>query len=116
MSARLSGLVAIVVGGLMAAACGSDGVLLENTVSLPPDSVPLPRAAPRVWAASSRSETPAQTGWRHLPEPVNAQQFNEDKAKCTKVANASPGAGSPEIKFYLAFTNCMHSQGYQTSL
>jgi len=115
MSARLSGLVAIVVGGLMAASCGSDGALLDSVVPLPPDSVPLPRPAPRASAASIRSAAPAQTSWRHVPEPVSAQQFNQDKAKCTNVANATPGSGSPEIKFYLAFTNCMHSEGYDAT-
>jgi hypothetical protein len=46
---------------------------------------------------------------------VSGQQFNQDKAKCTKVANSAPGVGSPEIKFYLAFTNCMRSEGYEAS-
>jgi hypothetical protein len=116
MSARLGGMVAIVFGGLMVAACGSDGALLDSALPLPPDSVPLPRPAPRASAASIHSAAPVETKWRHVPEPVSAQQFNQDKAKCTNVANASPGSGSPEIKFYLAFTNCMQSQGYQISL
>jgi hypothetical protein len=114
MSARLSGLAAIVVSGQILAACGSGGAL--DTLPLPPDSVPLPRAAPKFSASPIRSAAPTAPSWRHLPEPVSAQQFDQDKAKCTNVANATPGIGSPEIKFYLAFTNCMHSEGYEASL
>jgi len=109
MSARLLGLVAICVGVLMTAACGSDGALLQDA-----DSVPLPR--PKVSPVAFRSPPPTLPELRHLPEPVSAQQFNEDRAKCTKVANAAPGVGSPEIKFYLAFRNCMHAEGYEASL
>jgi hypothetical protein len=110
MSGRLRGLIVILVSALALAACGSDAV------PLPPDSVPLPRPAPKLAAAVTRSPAPTLPAWHHLPEPVSAQQFDQDKAKCTKVANATPGVGSPEIKFYLAFTDCMHSEGYEASL
>ena len=108
MSVRLGGFVAILLGGLTLAACGSAGALPGDAASLPSDAVPLPRPAPKFTAA-----TPALPTWRHLPEPVGAQQFNQDKATCTKVANSTPGLGSPEVKFYLAFTDCMRSEGYE---
>jgi len=107
MSGRTRGFVAILFGGLALAACASDGASLGDAAPLPSGSVPLPRPAPKLSAA------PAIPTWQHLPEPVSAKQFNQDKAECTKVANNSPGVGSPELKFYLAFTNCMRSEGYQ---
>jgi len=30
------------------------------------------------------------------------------------MANSAPGAGSPEMKFYLVFSNCMGSVGYES--
>jgi hypothetical protein len=107
MSRRLSGFVVTLISGLALAACAFDGTLLGDAA---PEAVPLPRPAPKFLAAA-----PALPNWRHLPEPVSAQQSAQDKAKCTKVANSNPGVGSPEIKFYLAFTNCMHSEGYEAS-
>jgi len=107
MSGRTRGFVAILFGGLALAACASDGASLGDAAPLPSGSVPLPRPAPKLSAA------PAIPTWQHLPEPVSAEQFNQDKAECTKVANNSPGVGSPELKFYLAFTSCMRSEGYQ---
>jgi hypothetical protein len=105
MSRRMRGIVAIVIGGLALAACAADG-------ASPGDgSVPLPRPAPKLSAAAA----PVIPTWQHLPEPVSAQQFDQDKAKCSKAANSAPGMGSPEIKFYLAFTSCMRSQGYQAT-
>ncbi len=109
MSGRLSGFVVTLISGLALAACAFDGTLLGDAAPLPSDAVPLPRPAPKFSAA------PVMPTWRHLPETVSAQQFNQDKAKCTKVANSTPGVGSPEIKFYLAFTNCMRSDGYEAS-
>jgi hypothetical protein len=109
MSGRLSGFVATLVSGLALAACAFDGTLLGDAAPLPSDAVPLPRPAPKF------SATPVMPTWRHLPEPVSAQQFNQDKAACTKVANSTPGVGSPEVKFYLAFTDCMHSEGYEAT-
>ena len=102
MSGRLSGFVVILISGLALAACG-------DAAPLPSDAVPLPRPAPKFSAA------PTLPNWRHLPEPVSAQQFNQDKATCTKVANSTPGVGSPEVKFYLAFTDCMRSEGYEAT-
>src|SRR5271166_530282 len=99
--------VVILIAGLAVAACGSGGFSLEDAVPLPSDSVPLPRPAPKFAAA------PVAPSWRHVPEPVSAQQLDQDKAKCTKMAHSTPGLGSPEMKFYLAFTNCMHAEGYE---
>jgi hypothetical protein len=109
MSGRLRGFVAVLISGLALAACAFDGTLLGDAAPLPSDAVPLPRPAPKLSAA------PVMPTWQHLPETVSAQQFNQDKAKCAKVADSAPGMGSPEIKFYLAFTNCMHSEGYEAS-
>lgn len=109
MSAHMRGCVATLMGGLAVAACGSDGASLGGAVPLPFSSVPLPRPAPKSSAALEVAT------WRHLPEPVSAQQFNQDKARCTGIANSAPGAGSPQMKFYLVFTNCMHSGGYNAS-
>jgi hypothetical protein len=107
MSRRMRGFAAILIGGVTLAGCASDGASLD-AVPLP-DVVPLPRPAPKF------STAPVLPTWRHLPEPVSAQQFNEDKANCKKVANRTPGVGSPEVKFYLAFSNCMRSEGYEAS-
>jgi hypothetical protein len=104
----MRGFVAILIGGLAVAGCAANGASL---VDAPTGSVPLPRPAPKL----SGGPAPVIPTWQHLPEPVGAQQFDQDKAKCTKVANSSPGVGSPEIKFYLAFTSCMRSQGYQAT-
>ena len=49
---------------------------------------------------------------RHLPQPVSAEQFNQDKATCTKKGNSAPGAGSQEMKFFIVYTQCMRSSGY----
>jgi hypothetical protein len=112
MSVRMRGFVATLVCCLALAACGSGGTSLEDAAPLPADSVPLPRPPPKLAAASA---PPEMKSWRHVPEPVSAGQFDQDKAKCTKLAHSSPGAGSPELKFYLVFNNCMQSQGYEAS-
>ena len=72
--------------------------------------LPLPRPAAK---SSVLQSTALQDVWRHLPEPVSIQQFNQDKAKCTRMANTAPSTGSPEMKFYLIFSNCMRSAGYE---
>jgi len=109
MSAPMPGFVVTFISGLGLAACASDGTFRGAAAPLPSDAVPLPRPAPKFSAA------PVMPIWRHLPESVSAQQFNEDKAKCTMLANSTPGVGSPEIKFYLAFTSCMRSEGYEAT-
>ena len=109
MFGRSRGFVVILIGSVALGACAFDEALLGEAAPLRSDAVPLPHPAPKVSAA------PVMPTWRHLPETVSAQQFNQDKAKCTNVANSAPGAGSPEIKFYLAFTNCMRSEGYEAT-
>src|ERR1700751_2075610 len=115
MSANMRGVFVALIGSLALAACASDGALLEgasleDAVALPADSVPLPRPASK---SSALQSTAPQDVWRHLPEPVGVQQFNQDKAKCTRMANSAPGAGSPQMKFDLVFSNCMRSAGYE---
>jgi hypothetical protein len=111
MSANLRGVLLALIGSLALGACASDGSSLEDAVTLPAESVPLPRPAPK---SSALLSTAPQGVWRHLPEPVSVQQFNQDKAKCTRMANSAPGAGSPEMKYYLVFGNCMRSVGYES--
>jgi hypothetical protein len=116
MSANMRGVLAALIGSFALAACASDGASLdgaslEDAVTAPADSVPLPRPAPK--SSALQSTASHQDVWRHLPEPVSVQQFNQDKAKCTKMAHNAPGAGSPEMKFYLVFSNCMRSVGYE---
>ena len=82
-SGWMFGFVATLIGGLTLAACGSGGASLGDAAPLPSGSVPLPRPAPKVSAAA-----PAIPTWQHVPEPVSAQQFDQDKADCTKVATA----------------------------
>jgi hypothetical protein len=111
MSARGRGFLATLVCGFAVAACSFGGASLDNGTPQTTSSVRM-RPPPKSAAADPLPETKA---WRHLPEPVSARQFDQDKAKCTKLANGAPGAGSPELKFYLVFTNCMRSQGYEAS-
>jgi hypothetical protein len=108
MSGRLRAAMLILLSGLVLAACGSNGSLLGDAAPIPLDAVPLPRPAPKFSAAA-----PALPNWRHVPEPVSAQQFNQDKATCSKVAHNGAGVGPSEMKFYFAFTDSMHSVGYE---
>jgi hypothetical protein len=111
MSRQMRGFVVTLIGSLALAACASDGSSLGDDTPLATGSVPLPRPAPKIAAATA----PVMPTWRHVPEPVSAQQFGQDKAQCTKVANSAPGVGPPEVKFYFAFTNCMRSAGYEAT-
>ena len=112
MSERFCGFVVILIAGLALAGCASDGASLGDVPPLPSDSVPLPRPAPKF---ASSAPAPVIPTWHHVPEPASAQQFDQDKAKCTKAANSAPGVGSADVKFYLAFTSCMRSEGYQAT-
>jgi hypothetical protein len=112
MSAHMRGLMVTLIGALAVAACASDGASLGDDVPLAADSVPLPRPAPKSSTALQATAPQQVKTWRHLPEPVSVQQLSQDKEKCTKMGNNASGAGSPEIKFYLVFTNCMRSAGY----
>jgi hypothetical protein len=56
----------------------------------------------------------ASADWRHQPNPVSDAELKQDEATCTKKGNEGPvGPGSPEFKFYLAFSACMHAAGYE---
>ena len=115
MSAHMRGVVVALIGSLAVAACASDGASLsspEDAITPPAGAVPLPLPRPAAKSSVLQSTAP-QDVWRHLPEPVSIQQFNQDKAKCTRMANTAPGTGSPEMKFYLIFSNCMRSAGYE---
>jgi len=112
MSGQFRGFVVTLIAGLALAACASDGAALGDAPPLPSDSVPLPRPAPKF---ASSAPAPVIPTWHHVPEPVSDQQFDHDRAQCTKAANSAPGVGSAEVKFYLAFTSCMRSEGYQAT-
>jgi hypothetical protein len=116
MLVPMRGLLVILFGGLAVAACASDGGSLGDAVPLASVSVPLPRPAPKSTAPVQAAAAQDAKIWPHHPYPVSVQQFNEDKAKCTNVGNNASGAGSPEMKFYLVFTNCMRSEGYDANL
>jgi len=113
MSRQVRGFLVILIGGFALAACTSDGASFGSVEPLPTGSVPLPRPAPKVAAVAATA--PVMPSWRHVPEPVSAQQFDQDKAKCTKMADSAPGVGPREVKFYFAFTNCMRSEGYEAT-
>jgi hypothetical protein len=63
--------------------------------------------------APAPSETPSIT-WKHHPEPVSDEELEQDKTKCENKGTLAPvGAGSPEFKFYLLFSECMRTAGYE---
>jgi hypothetical protein len=64
-------------------------------------------------AAPAPPETPSAM-WKHHPDPVSDQELEQDKTKCETRGNSSPvGVGSPEFKFYLLFSECMRTAGYE---
>jgi hypothetical protein len=122
MSAHRRGLAAALIGSLALAGCAPD--MSSRAIGLfdmttPPSEAPKTSAvAPKV-AAVSKTSAPAAPNtyqdtatWRHLPQPVSTEQFNQDKATCTKKGNSAPGAGSQEMKFFIVYTQCMRSSGY----
>ena len=55
--------------------------------------------------------------WRHLPNPVSDQQFQQDASYCHQMGDmAPPGQGSFEITYDLTFLNCLRSKGYEPVL
>jgi hypothetical protein len=55
--------------------------------------------------------------WRHLPNPVSDQQFDQDEVYCAKMGNmAADGQESPQIIYELTFLNCLGSKGYEPVL
>ena len=68
-------------------------------------NIPLPRPSPKSIALEDPS-------WRHVRQPVSAEEFRKDKATCELASNIAPGADSRDGK-YVVFTDCMRSKGYQ---
>ena len=65
-------------------------------------------------AAPAASETKSAMMWQHRPTPVSDQELAQDKTKCENKGNTDPvGAGSPEFKLFLVFSECMRAAGYQ---
>lgn len=51
--------------------------------------------------------------WRHLPSPVSARQFEQDKSQCLAFSALVPdGAGSPGFRGTVAYLNCLKGKGY----
>jgi hypothetical protein len=76
-------------------------------------ATPDPGPAPSATSSAAPSSTSAAT-WRHRPEPVSDQELQQDKTNCETKGNSGPvGAGSPEFKFYLLFSECMRTAGYE---
>src|SRR5215469_17960515 len=76
-----------------------------------PPSTPVPNSIAAQMAAP----------WRHLPNPVSDQQFQQDASYCHQMGHqmgdmAPPGQGSFEITYNLTFLNCLRSKGYEPVL
>jgi hypothetical protein len=55
--------------------------------------------------------------WQHHPYSVSDQVLEQDKTKCDNANTGRPvGAGSPEFKLFLVFTECMRAAGYRPIL
>jgi hypothetical protein len=109
---RVRGCVAPLVVAVTLAACESE------TPPLDPESVPLPRPAPRSLVAplpraAPKFLTQQSLPWRHLPQPVSDEELKLDKAKCALAGKMASSTGPPEMKFNLVFADCMRSKGYE---
>ena len=109
----MRGCVAPLIVSFTLAACASE------TPPLDPESVPLPRPAPKSLAAplprsAPKSLTQQPIPWRHLPQPVSDEELKLDKAKCALAGKMASSTGSPEMKFNLVFADCMRSKGYES--
>ena len=90
---------------LAAASCASE------TQPLDPDTVPLPRPAPKHTSSPARTVLAAVT-WQSVSEPLTAEQLNLDQAKCALSANLALRT-SPELKFGAIFGQCMRAKGHR---
>lgn len=64
--------------------------------------------------ATADAAPAASATWQHHPAPVSDQELAQDKAKCENNGNTGPvGAGSPEFKLFLLFSECMRTAGYE---
>jgi hypothetical protein len=89
--------------------------LRADQSSQPPTKLVTADAAP----AASETDPPVTKSatWQHHPAPVSNQELAQDKTKCENKGNTSPvGAGSPEFKLFLVFSECMRAAGYQPIL
>jgi hypothetical protein len=85
--------------------------LQTDQSSRPPAKLATADAAPAA-SDTARSETKSAT-WQHHPAPVSDQELQQDKTKCENKGNTGPvGAGSPEFKLFLRFSECMRAAGY----
>ena len=90
---------------LAAVSCASE------TQPLDPNTVPLPRAAPKHASTSARPIS-TMVKWQSVSEPLTAEQVNLDQAKCALSANLAIRT-SPELKFNVIFARCMRAKGYR---
>jgi hypothetical protein len=80
----------------------------------PPNKLATADAAPAV--SVTRPPEAKSATWQHHPYPVNDQVLEQDRTKCDKANTGPVGAGSPEFKLFLLFSECMHAAGYQPVL
>jgi hypothetical protein len=103
---------ALLIGALTLAACASEAPPLD------PESVPLPRPAPKSIVSLPRPtpKPPAEqsVSWLHLPRPVSDEELKLDKAKCAMAAKMASRGVSTATKSNLIFADCMHSRGYKS--
>jgi hypothetical protein len=80
----------------------------------PPAKLATAAAAP----GASEMQTPVTRSatWQHHPDQVSDQVLEQDKTKCDKRNTDPVGAGSPEFKLFLLFSECMRAAGYQPVL
>lgn len=84
--------------------------LRADQSSQPPTRVATANAAP------AASETKSAT-WQHHPDLVSDQELQQDKTMCENKESTGPiGAGPPEFKLFLLFTECMRTAGYELVL
>jgi hypothetical protein len=67
--------------------------------------------------ATADAAPAASATWQDHPAPVSDQELAQDKTKCESKGNTGPvGAGSPEFKLFLLFSECMRTAGYELVL